>query len=88
MAVLVLALYINSEQMARFYANPWALWLICPLLVYWISRIWFIAKRGELDDDPVIFALGDPVSWLTALLVAVFALMAIFFPKLPLTGLH
>ena len=88
MAVLVLALYINSEQMARFYANPWALWLICPLLVYWISRIWFIAKRGELDDDPVIFALGDRISWLTALLVAVFALMAIFFPKLPLVGMH
>jgi len=85
MAVLVLALYINSEQMARYYANPWALWLICPVLVYWISRVWFFAKRGELHDDPVIFALGDLISWVIALLVVVFALLAVFFPRLPFT---
>jgi 4-hydroxybenzoate polyprenyltransferase len=86
LAVLVLALYINSEQMMRYYANPWALWLICPLLVYWLSRVWFLAKRGELHDDPVIFALGDAVSWMVAVLVVVFALLAIFLPSVPLSA--
>ncbi len=88
MAALVLAMYINSEQMARYYANPWAMWLICPVLVYWISRVWFVAKRGEMHDDPVIFALSDWVSWLTALVVLVLALLAIYFPRFPVAGLH
>ncbi|MFO7973727.1 MAG: UbiA family prenyltransferase [Candidatus Hydrogenedentota bacterium] len=86
MAILVLALYINSEQMARYYANPWALWLICPVLVYWISRVWFFAKRGRLHEDPLIFALGDAISWVVAFLVVVLALLAIFFPSLPLAA--
>ena len=86
MAVLVFALYINSEQMARYYANPWALWLICPVLVYWISRVWFVAKRGELHDDPVVFALSDASSWLAGLLVLVLALLAVFFPRVPFAG--
>jgi len=84
--VLVFALYINSEQMARYYANPWALWLICPVLVYWISRVWFVAKRGELHDDPVVFALSDASSWLAGLLVLVLALLAVFFPRVPFAG--
>jgi 4-hydroxybenzoate polyprenyltransferase len=62
MAVLVLALYIQSQQVLRLYHSPWALWLLCPLLLYWISRLWVKAKRGELTDDPVVFAIRDPVS--------------------------
>jgi 4-hydroxybenzoate polyprenyltransferase len=64
MAVVVLALYIKSgsEHMQHLYANVKYLWLICPLLLYWISRLWLLAKRGLLPEDPVVFALKDWVS--------------------------
>jgi len=61
-AVLVLALYLNSEQMKALYSNPWALLLTCPVLMYWISRVWMKAKRGELYEDPIVFALRDRIS--------------------------
>ena len=43
---------------------PSFLWLMCPVLIYWISRVWILAHRGELDDDPLVFAVKDRVSWL------------------------
>jgi 4-hydroxybenzoate polyprenyltransferase len=75
-AVLVLALYIQSEQMLRLYSHPWALWILCPLLLYWISRVWIKAKRQELHDDPVVFAIRDPVSLVVALLAGGLLLIA------------
>jgi hypothetical protein len=69
MAVLVLALYVNGEQMKTLYRNPWAIWLICPVLMYWISRVWIKAKRGELPEDPIVFALRDRVSAYLAIIV-------------------
>jgi hypothetical protein len=61
LAVLVFALYINAGLPA-FYTRTWLLWLICPLVLYWVSRLWFLAQRRELHDDPVVFALTDKVS--------------------------
>lgn len=61
LAVLVFALYINNGLPA-FYTNTTLLWLTCPLLLYWITRLWFLAKRNELSDDPVVFAVTDKVS--------------------------
>jgi len=61
-AVLVLALYINSDDVRVNYAHPQAIWLLCPLLLYWISRMWQKAGLGVMHDDPLIFALKDPVS--------------------------
>lgn len=61
-AVLVLALYIDSEPARRLYQLPEALWLITPLLLYWVSYLWFKTHRGEMHDDPVVFALRDKVS--------------------------
>jgi 4-hydroxybenzoate polyprenyltransferase len=63
LAVLVLALYINSENatMKQLYAHPRALWLICPLLMYWVTRLWFVVSRRELDEDPLLYALRDRV---------------------------
>src|SRR5262249_38671209 len=55
LAVLVLALYINSQQMGRLYSHPWALWLVCPLLLYWVGRTWIWARRGAIHEDPVLF---------------------------------
>ena len=62
LAVLVLALYINSPESLVLYDRPQMLWLLCPLLLYWISRAWVIAHRGSMDDDPVVFAVTDRVS--------------------------
>lgn len=70
-AVLVLALYVNGEQMKTLYSNPWPLLLICPVLMYWISRVWIMAKRGELSEDPIIFALRDRISAYLGVIVIV-----------------
>jgi 4-hydroxybenzoate polyprenyltransferase len=58
-AVLVLALFINSPDVATRYTHPYALWLLCPLFLYWISRLWLKAGRGEMHDDPVVYAVKD-----------------------------
>lgn len=73
--VLVLALYIQDEHTASLYATPQYIWLACPLLLFWISRAWLIAHRGQMHDDPIVFALKDRVSWaVAALFAAVFVL--------------
>ena len=73
-AVLVLALYIESHHGSMLYSHPRFLWGICPLFLYWIMRIWILTSRKEMVDDPVHFAIHDRVSWFfvssVALLVA------------------
>jgi 4-hydroxybenzoate polyprenyltransferase/phosphoserine phosphatase len=59
LAVLVLALYVNSPQVVELYQHPLLLLLICPLMLYWISRVWLLAHRGQMHTDPVVFALKD-----------------------------
>ncbi len=76
-AVLVLALYINSTASELLYRRPEVLWLLCPLLLYWISRIWMIAHRGVMHDDPVIFAATDRTSQIIVLACALVAVGAI-----------
>ncbi len=63
LSVLVLALYVSSQDVRRLYARPAWLWGLCPLLLYWVSRLWVRARRGEVHHDPLIFALRDPVTW-------------------------
>jgi len=65
-SVLILALYVNSDQILTLYRHPHLFWGLCLLVLYWISRTWFLAHRGELADDPVLFAATDSVSWLMA----------------------
>lgn len=67
-SVLVLALYINSSESLALYANPEVLWLLCPVMLYWTSRVWIIAHRGEMHDDPVVFAVMDRTSQVVAAL--------------------
>ena len=69
-SVLVLALYINSEKVVQFYNTPAVLWLLCPIVLYWIARIWHLACRGTLSDDPLEFASRDPQTWGIAVLSA------------------
>jgi 4-hydroxybenzoate polyprenyltransferase len=65
-SVLVLALYMNSPEMHRLYGESRFLWLICPLVLYWITRVWLLVHRGHLDEDPVVFAIRDRVSLVIA----------------------
>jgi 4-hydroxybenzoate polyprenyltransferase len=70
-AVLVLALYINSPEVGLLYHHARALWLLCPIFIYWIGRLTLIANRGHLDDDPVTFALKDRATWVVGVVAAV-----------------
>nr|MCU0248287.1 UbiA family prenyltransferase [Bryobacter sp.] len=63
LAALVLALYVNSQEVRALYAHPTILLLVCPLLLFWVSRVWLIAHRGAMNDDPVVFAIKDWVSY-------------------------
>lgn len=65
LSVLVLALYVNSPDITPLYRHPKLVWLLCPILLYWISRIWMQTHRGDMHDDPLVFALKDRVSLLT-----------------------
>jgi 4-hydroxybenzoate polyprenyltransferase/phosphoserine phosphatase len=76
LAVLVFALYINSPAMVMYYPRPEALWGICLILVYWIMRIWFLAARDQMHDDPVLFAVKDKISLAAGALVVVCLLVA------------
>lgn len=68
LSVLVLALYINSEASHALYRRPEAIWLLCLVLLYWISRVWLKTHRDEMHDDPVVFAVSDRASrWLLLL---------------------
>jgi 4-hydroxybenzoate polyprenyltransferase/phosphoserine phosphatase len=71
LAVMVLALYLNSDVVATLYKRPEALWLFCPMMLYWISRLWLLTRRGEMDDDPVVFTMKDRRSWWLAVIAAV-----------------
>jgi len=62
LSVMVLALYIQDPNTAILYRYPRIIWLACPLLLYWISRVWMMTHRGEMHDDPVVFAVQDRVS--------------------------
>jgi 4-hydroxybenzoate polyprenyltransferase/phosphoserine phosphatase len=77
LSVLVLALYINSPDIQALYHRPKVIWFLCVLMLYWISRIWIIAQRGYLNDDPVVYAFKDRMSLLTGVMVAVTIAVAI-----------
>ena len=61
-SVLVLALYIQDQNTTVLYRHPQVIWLACPLLLFWISRVWMLTHRGEMYDDPVVFAVRDVTS--------------------------
>jgi 4-hydroxybenzoate polyprenyltransferase/phosphoserine phosphatase len=77
-AVLVLALYINSSAVDGMYREPRALWGLCLILLFWISRIWLLTHRGRMPDDPVVFAAKDKVSWGLAVLALLTVVAATF----------
>jgi 4-hydroxybenzoate polyprenyltransferase len=76
LSVLVLALYINSPDVALLYRTPQILWLITPLMLLWVTRLWVLTDRGQMHEDPIVFAIKDPETWLTAAGVAVILIVA------------
>lgn len=62
LAVMVLALYIHDQTTVSLYTYPQIIWLACPLLLFWITRIWMLTHRGQMHDDPVVFAIRDRTS--------------------------
>ena len=77
LSVLVLALYINSPEVQGMYSNPVLMWPACLVMLYWVSRIWIIAHRGNMDDDPIVFALKDRASVIAGALIVGFMLLAV-----------
>jgi 4-hydroxybenzoate polyprenyltransferase len=75
--VIVVALYINNRDATLLYHHSKPLWLICPLLLYWLSRVWLLTTRGEMHDDPVVFALRDRISLYVLGLLALIVLVSI-----------
>jgi 4-hydroxybenzoate polyprenyltransferase len=75
-AVLVLILYINSQQGERLYRHPQWLWIICIPLLYWFNRILTLANRGSLADDPILFAAKDTATYVVLACVALIAFLA------------
>jgi 4-hydroxybenzoate polyprenyltransferase len=75
-AVVVFSLYISSHDVVALYPHAARMWLIVPLMILWISRVWLLAGRGQLDEDAVIFAVTDRTSLLTGFCVAMAALLA------------
>ena len=76
MSVMVFALYINNEDTREQYATPELLWLLCPLLLYMITRIWLLAARGQIAEDPIVFAIKDRVSQALTLLAGLLLWLA------------
>lgn len=71
LSVLVFALYTANPSVAQHYSHPWRLWLICPIILYWLTRVWFTAHRGGLQQDPLQYAVRDRVSWLCMALAGI-----------------
>ncbi|MBC3807010.1 UbiA family prenyltransferase [Undibacterium seohonense] len=76
-AVVILALYINSPDVARHYQHPKFLWLLCPLCLYWIGRMWITTGRGLMHDDPIVYAAKDKVSLVIGALGVAMVLFAL-----------
>jgi 4-hydroxybenzoate polyprenyltransferase len=77
LAVFVFALYINSEDVREMYRYPEILWLMCPVLGYWIMRVWMLVARNQMNEDPISFAVTDFNSWLACGIMAVVMIAAI-----------
>lgn len=75
-AIVVFSLYISGSEVSSLYSHPVRLWLVVPLMLLWISRVWLLASRGEMNEDPVIFAVTDRMSLLMAATVALVVISA------------
>jgi 4-hydroxybenzoate polyprenyltransferase len=76
-AVVVFAIYISGLDVMKLYHHPRLLWMMVPLMILWLNRVWLLASRGQLDEDPVAFALTDRMSQLIGAALVFIALLAL-----------
>jgi hypothetical protein len=60
---LILGFYVNSMQAQIAYKNPFLLWGIVPLILFWQCRMWLATVRGYMHDDPIVYAAKDKISY-------------------------
>lgn len=77
-SVLVMTFYVNSPAVVELYAHPEALWGVCAVLLYWITRVVMVAHRGGMHHDPIIFAAKDQISRLCLVLILFFVFLGVF----------
>ncbi len=75
MSVFIMGQYINSPLVTQYYNHPKFIWLLFPLLTFWLGRLWILASRGEVNEDPLIFTIKDTTS-LLVVAVSVIILIA------------
>jgi 4-hydroxybenzoate polyprenyltransferase len=80
LSVLVVALYVRSPDVVPLYRNSMVLLTICPVILYWVGRLWILERRGEIHHDPVVFALRDTVSHVVTAVIAGIVLLATVWP--------
>jgi len=73
-SVLVLALYIDSDAVRDQYSHPWMVWPLAPIVLYMAMRVWILARRDQLHDDPVVFIISD---WRSQMMAALGALLLV-----------
>ena len=77
---LILALYVDSAAVKQLYRHPELIWLVCPIVLYQMSRVWFLARRGMMPDDPLVFMIRDWRSQVTGSLVLLIMVAATILP--------
>ena len=85
-SALVFMLYVDSAAVRDNYREPVLLWLVLPILLFWLGRIWLLTGRGQMRDDPVKFALTDGISVACAIAIALVAAAARYTPILISSG--
>jgi 4-hydroxybenzoate polyprenyltransferase len=76
-SIVIFALYINGHDVSALYHHPARMWLMMPFLILWVSRVWLLASRGTLHEDPAVFALTDRMSLLLGLAMGLIAWAAL-----------
>ena len=77
---LIMALYVDSAAVKQLYTHPELIWLLCPIILYQMSRIWFLARRGQMPDDPLVFMIRDWRSQVTGGFVVLIMIAATVLP--------
>lgn len=77
---LIMALYVDSAAVKQLYRHPEVIWLVCPIILYQMARIWFLARRGQMPDDPLVFMIRDWRSQIMGLLVVLVMVVATVLP--------
>jgi 4-hydroxybenzoate polyprenyltransferase len=77
---LIMALYVDSAAVKELYRHPELIWLVCPIILYQMARIWFLARRGHMPDDPLVFMIRDWRSQVTGVIVVLVMIAATLLP--------